>query len=158
MSESDRPEPPEPQDTTKKSRVLHTRVPAVLEQELKQLAQNLKVPVSNVVRAILEDAIETMDVATTAAQDELRSVAARLRGPGRPPKAPAPAGPPLAGAIGVAHITLMQDARCGLTGRALAKGQPALLVHFQDGRPPLVVAEDALPAPVASAPGEEEER
>ena len=130
------------EDPTKKSRVLHTRVPAVLEQELKQLARNLKVPVSNVVRAILEDAIETMDVAATAAQDELRSVAARLGGRPRPSS-----GPPLAGAIGVARITLMRDATCALTGRALPKGGTALLVHFDDGRPPLLVAEDAVPAP-----------
>jgi hypothetical protein len=46
----------------KKERVLHTRVPAVLEQELKRVANAWRVPVSNVVRALLEDALDTIDV------------------------------------------------------------------------------------------------
>ena len=36
----------------KKERVLHTRVPEVLEEELKRLATNLRLPVSNVVPCI----------------------------------------------------------------------------------------------------------
>ena len=59
--------------------MLHTRVPAVLEQELKRLAGSLKVPVSNVVRTILEDAVEAVDSVGRAAEDELRDVADRLR-------------------------------------------------------------------------------
>ena len=39
-----------------KERVIHTRVPALLEEELKRFAENLRMPVSNLVRAILEDA------------------------------------------------------------------------------------------------------
>ena len=45
----------------RKERVIHTRVPAVLEQELKRLADGLRVPVSNVVRTILEDAVDALD-------------------------------------------------------------------------------------------------
>ena len=45
----------------KKERVLHTRVPAVLERELKRFADNLRVPVSNLVRTILEDALSVAD-------------------------------------------------------------------------------------------------
>ena len=48
----------------KKERVLHTRVPAVLERELKRFAENLRIPVSNLVRTILEDAVSVADVAT----------------------------------------------------------------------------------------------
>ena len=57
-----------------KEKVLHTRVPAVLEQELKKLAGNLRVPVSNVVRAILEDAVTVADLATKRTEDGLRSL------------------------------------------------------------------------------------
>ncbi|MBW2684724.1 MAG: hypothetical protein JRE19_02265, partial [Deltaproteobacteria bacterium] len=46
----------------RKERVLHTRVPAVLEKELKRVANAWRVPVSNVVRALLEDALDTLDV------------------------------------------------------------------------------------------------
>ena len=62
----------------RKERVLHTRVSAVLDQELKRLATNLRMPVSNVVRAILEDAVETMDSVGRKAEGELRVAADRL--------------------------------------------------------------------------------
>jgi predicted DNA-binding protein len=62
----------------RKERVLHTRVPAVLEDELKRLATNLKMPVSNVVRAILEDAIEAVEVVGVRAEDELKGFVHRL--------------------------------------------------------------------------------
>ena len=106
------------EEKPKKERVLHTRVPAVLEKELKRLAASLRVPVSNVVRTILEDAIDTMDVATGAATDELRSVAQRL-GSTRVKTKPAPT-PPLAGAIGVTEMKLIRDSQCALTGAPAA--------------------------------------
>ena len=40
----------------RKERVLHTRVPEVLAEELKKMAEAMRVPVSNVVRTVLEDA------------------------------------------------------------------------------------------------------
>jgi hypothetical protein len=52
------------QGEQKKERVLHTRVPAVLEAELKRFAENLRVPVSNLVRTLLEDAVGIADRAT----------------------------------------------------------------------------------------------
>jgi hypothetical protein len=70
----------------KKERVLHTRIPAVLEAELKAAAAALRVPVSNLVRTILEDAVAVADRATGHVENSLeraaRSVAAereRLR-------------------------------------------------------------------------------
>ncbi|HJL16748.1 MAG TPA: hypothetical protein RMH99_13880, partial [Sandaracinaceae bacterium LLY-WYZ-13_1] len=61
-----------------KEKVLHTRVPAVLDEELKRLAENLRVPVSNVVRAILEDALDAVDSVSERAEDELLGFADRL--------------------------------------------------------------------------------
>ncbi len=128
-----------------KSRVLHTRVPEVLEKELKRLAKSLRVPVSNVVRTILEDAIDTMDAVGKSASSELRSVADRLRTEEDPKPPPAPRFP-LEGAIGAARLRLMRDETCSLSGRPLPKGEWALLVHFDDGRKPLLVAPDLMPA------------
>lgn len=68
----------EREDAPRKERVLHTRVPAVLEDELKRLATNLKMPVSNVVRAILEDAIEAVEVVGVRAEDELKGFVHKL--------------------------------------------------------------------------------
>ncbi|HKA88288.1 MAG TPA: hypothetical protein VKE22_11500 [Haliangiales bacterium] len=41
-----------------KERILHTRIPAGLEEQIKRLAERLRVPVSNLVRNMLEDAID----------------------------------------------------------------------------------------------------
>ena len=62
----------------RKERVLHTRVPAVLEDELKRLATNLRMPVSNVVRAILEDAIEAVEVVGQRAEGTLEGIVDRI--------------------------------------------------------------------------------
>lgn len=62
----------------KKERVLHTRVPAVLERELKRFADNLRVPVSNLVRTILEDALSVADAATENVEERLRRAAEHL--------------------------------------------------------------------------------
>src|SRR5580700_6512314 len=62
----------------KKERVLHTRVPAVLERELKRFADNLRVPVSNLVRAILQDALSVADAAGTGIEERLKNAAKTL--------------------------------------------------------------------------------
>ncbi|HVY47244.1 MAG TPA: hypothetical protein VHB21_15255 [Minicystis sp.] len=59
----------------KKERVLHTRIPAVLERDLKRLARQLRVPVSNLVRAVLEDALRVADAASGVVEGELTNVA-----------------------------------------------------------------------------------
>ena len=74
----DEPQSAASKRSPRKERVLHTRVPAVLEQELKRLAEGLRVPVSNVVRTILEDAVDTIDSVGQLAEGELRGVAERL--------------------------------------------------------------------------------
>lgn len=63
----------------RKERVLHTRVSAVLEEELKRVAGSLRVPVSNVVRAMLEDAVEKIDEVGRFAEGEIRNVADQLQ-------------------------------------------------------------------------------
>ncbi len=53
-------------------------MPAVLEQELKRVAASLRMPVSNVVRAILEDAVTAVDVVGQRAEGEVNRVVDRL--------------------------------------------------------------------------------
>ena len=161
----------------KKERVLHTRVPAVLEQELKRVANAWRVPVSNVVRALLEDALDTLDVVGAKAEGELREVVELLASertrfqrksaeqlskiPGAPETAAAsevveqPASPldPLEGAVGVTPITLVHDAACGVTGDKLPAGSEAYMVLFDDPGRKLITGRDALPQ--ASTPKQE---
>src|SRR5579862_3102354 len=72
--------PPEPTEdsSARKERVLHTRVPAVLERELKRLADSTRMPVSNLVRAILEDALEVADKASGRVEEGLRHAVDRV--------------------------------------------------------------------------------
>jgi hypothetical protein len=58
--------------------VLHTRVPELLEQELKRLADSLRIPVSNLIRTVLEDAVAAADRVGRLAEGELRVAADRL--------------------------------------------------------------------------------
>lgn len=145
---------------------MHTRVPAVLEQELKRVANAWRVPVSNVVRALLEDALDTIDIVGAKAEDELRGVAEKLASerhrirqrstePRSEPPRPSEAPPtdPLQGAVGVTPITLVHDAVCGLTGKTLPAGSEATMVLFEDPRRQLITGRDALPQ--ASTPNEE---
>ena len=64
--------------TGRKERVLHTRVPAVLEQELKRFAENLRIPVSYLVRTILEDELNAADLASDHVEERLRKAARQL--------------------------------------------------------------------------------
>ncbi len=144
-------------DEAPKERVLHTRVPAVLEQELKRLARSLRVPVSNVVRAILEDAVDAVDsvgertesellgfVDRLARQrDELRSrVRARSEETAEDAEAEveseAPASCPesapalLDGVFGYQPLVLAADTPCSVCGRVLSAGSDAHRALFDD--------------------------
>lgn len=132
----------------RKEKVLHTRVPAVLEQELKALAQNLRVPVSNVVRTILEDAVKTVDVIGRRAESELRDVAARL-GPkrtyARSAEVATSEGPPLAAVVGYQAIRLARDESCTLCGGELLRGKEAHLGIRDDGGARVLLGPECLP-------------
>ena len=167
----------------RKERVLHTRVPAVLEQELKRVANAWRVPVSNVVRALQRTCSpdrrrRTIDVVGAKAEGELREVAKLLASerhrfrrksseqlskiPGTPEPlsdaveaapAPEPGSDPLAGAVGVTPIILVHDAVCGVTGATLAAGSEAYMVLFEEPGRQLITGRGVLPR--ASTPNEE---
>jgi hypothetical protein len=135
-------------ETPKKERVLHTRVPAVLEEELKRLATALRMPVSNLVRAVLEDAVDAVEVVGERAEGELKGIVSRihekretLRGAvqtsareqtaaaakkveASEPRCPE-SSPDLDGIVGVQRLTLIADSKCTVCGRALARGTEA---------------------------------
>ena len=148
-----------------KEKVLHTRVPAVLDQELKRLATSLRVPVSNVVRAILEDAVDAVDSVGSRAEgelmgfvdrlakqrDELRHrIARREAEPARStaeepdaideeeeegPRCPDEAPAILDGVFGYQPLVLAADATCSVCGRALPAGTDAHRALFDEPGP-----------------------
>ena len=144
--------------------MLHTRVPAVLEQELKRLAGSLKVPVSNVVRTILEDAVDAVDSVGRAAEGELRDVADRLRErrgrrdeqPDASAKAEPPDAAPLAGVVGYQPLLLARTESCKLCGRSMRAGEQGYLGIRDGAGPRVILGKECLPFSASSEPDTKE--
>ena len=162
----------------RKERVLHTRVPAVLEEELKRLATSLRVPVSNVVRVILEDAVAAVDAVGQRAEGELKGIAERLahqrdalrtsvitpepRARGRaatkdaaeatthecPREASA-----IDGVLGFQSLVLASDQACTVCGRALARGSEAARGVRDDGGPRVLLGARCRLLPASDVEG-----
>lgn len=110
----------------KKERVLHTRVPAVLERELKRFADNLRVPVSNLVRTILEDALSVADAATENVEERLRRAAQHLEKE-REKLKKRMEHDPLSGVVAFQEVTLAVQAACAKCAKTLPRGARAHL-------------------------------
>jgi hypothetical protein len=110
----------------KKERVLHTRVPAVLERELKRFAENLRMPVSNLVRAILEDAVNAADAAGESVEGRLKRAAQQL-GREREKLKKRVMPDQFAGVYAFQPVALAQPVTCAKCGRSLARGDHAHL-------------------------------
>jgi hypothetical protein len=136
----------------RKERVLHTRVPEGLAVDLKRLADDLRVPVSNLVRASLENAIGAMSALGRTAGDEILDLAERLPG-GRDKEQRAQQGSqaaaPLAGVIGYQPLTLVRGVACSLCGRELASGESVQLGIRADGPAPAILCPGCLPRDAA---------
>jgi hypothetical protein len=110
----------------KKERVLHTRVPAVLERELKRFAENLRMPVSNLVRTILEDAVNAADAAGESVEGRLKKAAQQL-GLEREKLKKRVLPDQFASVYAFQPVTLAQPVACARCGRPLARGDHAHL-------------------------------
>jgi hypothetical protein len=110
----------------KKERVLHTRVPAVLERELKRFADNLRVPVSNLVRTILEDALQVADAATESVEERLKRAAKHLEKE-REKLKKRMEHDPLEGIVAFQEVTLAVATVCAKCERELPRGARAHL-------------------------------
>ncbi len=96
----------------KKEKVIHTRIPAALEEQIKRAAEALRVPVSNLVRNMLEDAIDM----GRQVRDSLPRAA----------KAAA-AADELADVFGWQALTLNVAVPCARCGKSLEAGDEAYL-------------------------------
>jgi hypothetical protein len=130
---------------SRKERVLHTRVPAVLERELKRFAENLRIPVSNLVRTILEDALEVADAATENVEEGLKRAAGHLERE-RERLKKRMEHDPLEGVVAFQEVTLATVATCKRCGNELRAGSRAHL-GIGDGRdaPRVFVCAGCLP-------------
>ncbi len=135
--------------SSKKERVLHTRVPAVLEHELKRFAENLRMPVSNLVRAILEDAVNAADAAGENVESRLKRAAQQLgREREKLKKRVLPDQDQFAGVYAFQPVALAQPVACAKCGRSLARGEHAHLGLCEPPSPPgerIFVCDTCLP-------------
>ena len=143
---SERSEAREGKDA-RKERVLHTRVPAVLERELKRFAENLRVPVSNLVRTILEDALSVADAATENVEERLKR-AARALEKEREKLKKRMEHDPLEGIVAFQAVTLALDSTCAKCEQDLRKGARAHMgIRGPEGGGSLLfVCESCLPS------------
>ena len=132
---------------SKNERVLHTRIPAALEDDIKKVADRLRIPVSNLVRNILQDALalatsvqknvgdrvaEIRDLASPL-EAQLRGALLRLRPAagaqpvGEPATAAKPGAATLADVIAWQPIQLGRVTICAGCDAELAAGSEARL-------------------------------
>jgi len=129
----------------KKERVLHTRVPAVLERELKRFADSLRIPVSNLVRTILEDAVSVADAATENVEERLKLAARHLEKERERIKKRIEHDP-LEGIVAFQDVVLAVAATCAKCGKELARGAKAQMgIGETPGQPRRFVCQDCLP-------------
>ena len=134
-------------ESGKKERVLHTRVPAVLERELKRFAENLRMPVSNLVRAILEDAVNAADAAGESVEGRLKRAAQQL-GREREKLKKRVLPDQFAGVYAFQPVALAQPVVCAKCSRPLARGERAHLGLCEPPSPPgerIFVCDTCLP-------------
>lgn len=118
-SDTDKPEPDD--EVEKKERVIHTRVPESLENQLRQRAEDLGISVSNLVRNVLN---HTFGLVGGVVADS-HAVARAARGGARP-ASPEPAAPPtLDDVLGWQPLILGKNAVCARCNALLPKGSDA---------------------------------
>ena len=127
--------PADAPDAAKKERVLHTRVPAVLERELKRLAESARMPVSNLVRAILEDALEVADRASGRVEEQLRHAVDRVSKERESIRERVRKLDPLERVAAYQPVVLANPATCARCSRELASGEDARLAVMSEPRP-----------------------
>lgn len=111
----------------KKERVLHTRIPAVLEAELKAAAAALRMPVSNLVRTILEDAVAMADRATGHVESSLTRAAKSVHAERERLKSKVKSLSPLASVVAYQPVKIARETVCAGCGASLAPGDDAAL-------------------------------
>ena len=130
----------------KKEKVIHTRVPEALDDELRRRSQRLGTSVSTLVRNVLSHAFGLVEDVISDSAEVARS--ARGDAPARLEPAPrADASPPLAEArvLGWQRLVLNLNALCHRCNAILPRGAEAhLALHDRPGAAPLFLCPPCL--------------
>ena len=133
-------------DSGRKQKVLHTRVSATLEQDLKSKAAHLGISVSNLVRNAL---LNTVDLVEAVVVDSAR-VAGSAKNLANPDAAPIRDSQAI---IGWQELILNLNAICSECNAILARGEKAAVALPIDSSNPRARCLSCLPLP----PGKKEE-
>jgi hypothetical protein len=130
--------PPADEDSERKERVIHTRVPESLENELRQRAEDLGISVSNLVRNVLN---HTFGLVNGVVADGHR-VARAARG--ERVAAPAPAAESIADVLGWQPIVLGKNAVCSRCNDVLPKGSDAATGVTETGTTRFIICQTCV--------------
>ena len=135
--------------SNRKERVLHTRIPEALDEEIKAQARELGVSVSNLVRNILRNTLglvgdvvdDTADLTRRALGEEPE---ARQPGAARPMRGSSPAAPGSSPVVGWQQITLNVNAVCAECNAILEKGTDAAVAIGGNPTAPTLICPSCL--------------
>lgn len=131
-------------DEPKKERVLHTRIPAVLEAELKAAARSLRIPVSNLVRTILEDAVAIADRASEKVETRLSRAAQTVHDERDRLREKVKRGP-LEDVVAYQPVVMAAAGECAKCGAQLGEGNDAGLAVTATPSSPRFVCTSCMP-------------
>jgi len=129
----------------RKERVLHTRIPAVLEAELKAAAAALRVPVSNLVRTILEDAVAVADRATGHVENSLERAARSVAAERERLRTRVKRLDPLSDVVAYQPLIIAALAHCAKCNTVLEPGDDAALGVTSRPGPKIFVCKSCMP-------------
>lgn len=147
-------------DAERKEHVLHTRISDQLDDALRRASDELRVPVSNLVRNVLEDVFSVVEKVTENVGDlldDLMDEAGRVRSEhsGRrsrrtpsaaadEPAAAAPPAPEFPEIVGFQPVVLNGGKECATCGMELTRGLRAFMGIDEGGTPIAYLCRDCL--------------
>ncbi|HEY8156018.1 MAG TPA: hypothetical protein VII72_17950 [Myxococcota bacterium] len=128
----------------RKERVLHTRISQQLAEDIGRMAEDLRVPVSNLVRNVLEEVFSVVETVTDNVGELIEDVMdeagrARRRG-ARAPREDAPE------VLGWQELILAREGSCSDCAAPLARGARAYLGVTASGASSQTLCADCLDA------------
>jgi hypothetical protein len=143
------------EDEELKDRLLQTRITPTLHGLVARRARELKIPVSNLVRNILDDSMRLVDnVVVECLNIAVAFSGGRARRPRWAGAPAAPAAEPAGAAEGPVawqEVVVGRRAECGDCGRPLFPGEAARLGMAADGRPLLFACPDCYAKSIEAA-------
>ena len=128
----------------RKERVLHTRISQQLAEDIGRMAEDLRVPVSNLVRNVLEEVFSVVERVTENVGDVIEGVLDEA-GRSRRRAAPAPRQDP-PDILGWQQLILARAGCCADCSAPLSRGERAYVGVTGSGPSPVTLCADCLDA------------